>query len=90
MRWHDPFRRCKRKMPNGRKGKKWPMTLRQKQILDYYRDGFTTKRIAEKMEISVQTLYTHLKRIYYKLEVHNIKDAIDSKRCNKEGIGIDA
>ena len=90
MRWHDPFRRCKRVMPNGRKGKKWPMTPRQRQILEYYREGFTTKRIAEKMEISVQTLYTHLKRIYYKLEVHNIKDAIESKRCNKEGIGIDA
>jgi DNA-binding CsgD family transcriptional regulator len=64
-------------MPNGRKGKKWPMMPRQRQILELYKDGFTSARIAEKMEISVHTLYTHLKRIYYKLEVHNIKDAIE-------------
>lgn len=63
-------------MPNGRRGKKWPMMPRQKQILEFYRDGFTSRRIAEKMGIEVDTLYTHLKRIYYKLEVHNIKDAI--------------
>lgn len=77
MKWHDPFRRCKRVMPNGRRGKKWPMMPRQRLILEHYRDGFTTARIAEKLGIKVNTLYTHLKRIYYKLEVHNIKDAIE-------------
>lgn len=63
--------------PNPRAGKKWPMMPRQKQILELYKDGFTTARIAEKLGIKVNTLYTHLKRIYYKLEVHNIKDAIE-------------
>ncbi len=75
--YYDPFRRCKRRMPNGRKGKKWPMMPRQRLILEHYRDGFTTARIAEKMGIKVNTLYTHLKRIYYKLDVHNIRDAIE-------------
>ena len=77
MKWHDPFNRCARRKPIARKGEKWPMMPRQRLILEHYRDGFTTARIAEKMGIKVNTLYTHLKRIYYKLEVHNIKDAIE-------------
>lgn len=81
MKWHDPFNKCKRVMPNGRKGKKWPLMPRQKQILEYYQEGFTTKRIAEKMGIKVQTLYVHLRQIYYKFDVHNIQDAI------KAGLG---
>ena len=63
--------------PNPRAGKKWPMMPRQKMILELYKDGFTSARIAEKLGIKRSTLYTHLKRIYYKLEVHNIKDAIE-------------
>lgn len=63
--------------PNPRAGKKWPMMPRQKTILELYKDGFTSARIAEKMGIKRSTLYTHLKRIYYKLDVHNIKDAIE-------------
>jgi DNA-binding CsgD family transcriptional regulator len=77
MKWHDPFNRCKKKRFNPRAGKKWPMMPRQKIILEYYKDGFTSQRITEKMGITRQTLYSHLKRIYYKLDVHNIKDAIE-------------
>ena len=77
MKWHDPFNRCARRKPIARKGKKWPMMPRQKMNLEYYKDGFTSQRIAEKMDITRQTLYSHLKRIYYKLDVHNIRDAIE-------------
>ena len=69
MKWHDPFNRCKRK-------RKWPMMPRQTLILLYYREGLGTRDIAKRMGITRHTLYQHLKRIYYKLEVHNIKDAI--------------
>ena len=83
MKWHDPFNRCARRKPIARKGEKWPMMPRQKKILELYKDGFTTARIAEKLGIRVNTLYVHLKRIYYKLDVHNIKDAIE-KGLNNE------
>ena len=77
MKWHDPFNRCKRRKPIARKGEKWPMMPRQRLILQHYRDGFTTAHIAKKLGIKVNTLYVHLKRIYYKLDVHNIRDAIE-------------
>lgn len=73
MRWHNPFN----KNPINKRGKKWPMMPRQTLILMYYREGLPTREIAKRMGITRHTLYQHLKRIYYKLEVHNIRDAIE-------------
>ncbi len=70
MKWHDPFNKCKR-------GRKWPIMPRQLLILMYYKEGLGTREIAKRMKITRHTLYQHLKRIYAKLEVHNIKDAIE-------------
>jgi DNA-binding CsgD family transcriptional regulator len=50
---------------------------RQAMILHLYNAGFHTKHIATVLNITVHTLYQHLKGIYYKFDVHNIDDAIE-------------
>lgn len=50
---------------------------RQKEILELYKSGLVTREVAQTMRISVQTLYTHLKRIYKKLGVNTRQEAIE-------------
>ena len=76
MKFHDPFNRCKYRRFNPRKGKKWPMMPRQKMILHLYNAGFGTKEVAEVMGVTRHTLYKHLDRIYYKLNVSSRDAAI--------------
>jgi len=76
MRWHDPFKRCKRVRFNPRKGKKWPMMPRQKMILHLYNAKLKTHEVAEVMGVTRHTLYKHLDRIYYKLDVGSRDEAI--------------
>jgi DNA-binding CsgD family transcriptional regulator len=72
LKTNDPFNRCPRRNP--RKGKKWPVMPRQEMILHLYNLRLKTPEVAEIMGVTVQTLYKHLDRIYYKLEV-NSRDA---------------
>jgi DNA-binding CsgD family transcriptional regulator len=76
MKWHDPFRRCKYVRHNPRKGKKWPMMPRQKMILHLYNARLKTHEVAEIMGVTRNTLYKHLDRIYYKLDVSSRDEAI--------------
>ena len=76
MKWHDPFRRCTRVRHNPRKGKKWPMMPRQKLILHLYNLNLQTNEVAEIMGVTRHTLYKHLDRIYYKLDVSSRDEAI--------------
>ena len=76
MKYHDPFRRCKRVRHNPRKGKKWPMMPRQKLILHLYNARLNTHEVAEIMGVTRHTLYKHLDRIYYKLDVSSRDEAI--------------
>ena len=82
MKWHDPFNRCKRVRFNPRKGKKWPMMPRQQMILHLYNARLKTADVAELMGVTVLTLYKHLDRIYYKLDVDN-RDAAIQKGVRK-------
>ena len=82
MKFHDPFNRCRRVRFNPRKGKKWPMMPRQKMILHLYNARLKTKEVAELMGVTVLTLYKHLDRIYYKLNVDN-RDAAIQKGVRK-------
>lgn len=82
MKYHDPFNRCKRIRFNPRKGKKWPMMPRQQMILHLYNARLKTKEVAELMGVTVLTLYKHLDRIYYKLDVDN-RDAAIQKGVRK-------
>ena len=52
------------------------LTDREKEILDFLSKGFANKEIADKMNISVPTVRTHLRHIYEKLHVRSRSEAI--------------
>jgi DNA-binding NarL/FixJ family response regulator len=52
------------------------LTLREVEILRTIARGFSYAETAELLGISVQTVHTHLKRIYRKLAVHSKTEAV--------------
>lgn len=52
------------------------LTDREKEILDFLSKGFSNKEIADKMNISVPTVRTHLRHTYEKLHVRSRSEAI--------------
>lgn len=53
------------------------LTKREKEILEYLLKGYTNTYICEKLYISMNTLKTHNRNIYKKLEVKNKGELID-------------
>lgn len=51
-----------------------PLTLRECQVYEFILQGNSTKKIAEKLEVSFETIKTHRKNIYRKL---NVKTGIE-------------
>jgi DNA-binding NarL/FixJ family response regulator len=49
---------------------------REKEILNFLTKGFANKEIADKMQISVTTVRTHLRHIYEKLHIRSRSEAI--------------
>jgi DNA-binding NarL/FixJ family response regulator len=47
-----------------------PLTLRKINILQYLNEGFKNKQISENLFISCNTVKTHIKNIYLKLNVN--------------------
>ena len=52
------------------------LTERQIKILKYVSQGFSSKEIAEKLDISYYTVTTHIKNIYTKLQVNSRTEAL--------------
>jgi DNA-binding NarL/FixJ family response regulator len=52
------------------------LTIREKEILDWMVKGFTKKQIAENIHLSYHTVDTHIRSIYYKLQVHTRTGAV--------------
>jgi DNA-binding NarL/FixJ family response regulator len=52
------------------------LTEREREILTFLSKGFANKEIADKMNISVPTVRTHLRHIYEKLHVRSRGEAI--------------
>lgn len=52
------------------------LTKRELQILEYISHGYNTRKVAEELFISYETVRTHLKNIYQKLHVHTLVEAI--------------
>lgn len=56
-----------------------PLTQREQQVLHGIKEGLSNKVIAERLYISVETVKTHVKKIYQKLEVNNRLDIVRGK-----------
>jgi DNA-binding NarL/FixJ family response regulator len=52
------------------------LTQRETQILEYIVKGFSYKMIAAKLDISVETIRSHIKKTYKKLQVNSATEAI--------------
>lgn len=61
--------------------KSWnAFTIREKEVLALLSKGFPYKEIGEKMFISTDTVRTHIRKIYERLQVHNRTEAINKLR----------
>lgn len=60
------------------------LSAREEQILVLLSQGYANKAIADQLNLSVETIYSHLKRVYEKLHVHSRTEAVlrylDSQR----------
>lgn len=60
------------------------LSAREEQILILLSKGYSNKAIADQLNLSVETIYSHLKRVYEKLHVHSRTEAVlrylDSQR----------
>ncbi len=52
------------------------LSPREKEVLQGLVEGLSYKLIADKLEISYETVRSHMKRIYEKLQVHNNTEAV--------------
>jgi DNA-binding CsgD family transcriptional regulator len=62
------------------------LSRRETEILLYLIRGRSSKRIADELFISPETVRTHCKRIYHKMGVHTREDLIDSLEQNLTNI----
>jgi LuxR family maltose regulon positive regulatory protein len=53
-----------------------PLTAREREVLAMIGQGFTNKRVARLLEISPETVKTHVKRIFLKLAVSTRAEAV--------------
>lgn len=60
-----------------------PLTRRETEILEQISTGKSRKRIAEELFIDLETVKSHIKNIYQKLNVHSKADAIKTAKDNK-------
>ena len=60
-----------------------PLTKRESEILQLIADGKSRTIIAKELFIDLETVKTHIKNIYLKLDVHSRADAIKIGRDNK-------
>lgn len=69
----DAFRRQTSRAPNLQVEE---LTPREREILEYRVQGFSTKKVAQALHISYETVRRHQKAIYEKLQVHSMVEAI--------------
>lgn len=56
------------------------LTPREKEILSFLEDGLRYKEIAGKLHLSVETVRTHIRNIYMKLQVQSRTEALNKIR----------
>ncbi len=60
-----------------------PLTKRETEILEQVANGKSRSKIAKEMFIDLETVKSHIKHIYVKLNVHSREDAIKEAKNNK-------
>lgn len=60
-----------------------PLTKRETEILEQIANGKSRSKIAKEMFIDLETVKSHIKHIYVKLNVHSREDAIKEAKNNK-------
>ncbi len=56
------------------------LSVREKEILDFLSKGLRYKEIAQELFISIETVRTHIRNIYEKLQVNSRTDALNKIR----------
>ena len=61
---------------NNEKGEDYHLSDREKQVLQLLVEGFSYKMIASDMFIAIDTVRSHIKKIYEKLHVNSKSEAV--------------
>lgn len=56
------------------------LTSRESQVLHYLAQGMSYKLVAAELGVGIETVRTHIKRIYEKLHVHSVVEAVAKYR----------
>ena len=56
--------------------RRFGLTKREEEILSYLEQGYADKKLADKLQITVPTVRTHLSHIYKKLHVQSRTEAV--------------
>ena len=59
------------------------LTPKEKEVLKYLSEGLSYKMVADKLGISYYTVNAHIKKIYEKLHVHSLTEAVSFALKNK-------
>ena len=59
-----------------KKKQNYNLSPRETEVLKYLTDGLSYKMIADKMEVTYFTVNAHVKKIYEKLHVHSLGEAV--------------
>jgi DNA-binding NarL/FixJ family response regulator len=60
------------------------LTQREMEVLNTLARGFSYKMVAAELNLSIETVRTYVKRIYEKLQVHSVSEAIAKAFLRKE------
>jgi two-component system, NarL family, response regulator LiaR len=66
------------------------LTAREWEVLDLLCDGLGTEEIAKRLVLSTETIRSHLKRVYRKLDVNSRDDAVRAAQRMRELEGLPA
>jgi DNA-binding NarL/FixJ family response regulator len=61
---------------NDKRPEHYGLSDREAEILQFLVDGLSYKMIADKVNISYNTVNSHIKKIYDKLQVHSVSEAV--------------
>jgi DNA-binding NarL/FixJ family response regulator len=69
--------------PSKSKTPEYNLSKRESETLSWLVKGYSYKMIAVEMEVSIDTIRSHIKKIYEKLHVHSMNEAVSKAIRNK-------